>query len=317
MQKRQLGNTDLQVAPITFGGNVFGWTIDQEKSFEIIDAFVGAGFNFIDTANNYSYWVKGNDGGESERIIGNWLKKRRIRDKVVLATKVGGRNKTMDNANSTRKHIIEEVDNSLLRLQTDYIDLYQLHYDDGVTPVEETLSAFQDLIKEGKIRWVGASNISPARLQESLKVSKEQGLPKYQTLQPEYNLYVRENYEKNFEPIVLQNDMSVLNYYSLASGFLTGKYRNDNDLDKSQRGKDVKQYLDARGLRILDALEEISVENKTTSAVVALAWLLQRPSITAPIVSATSLSQLESIIRAPLLDLSSSAVARLNEASAY
>lgn len=317
MQKRQLGNTDLQVAPITFGGNVFGWTIDQEKSFEIIDAFVGAGFNFIDTANNYSYWVKGNDGGESERIIGNWLKKRRIRDKVVLATKVGGRNKTMDNANSTRKHITEEVDNSLLRLQTDYIDLYQLHYDDGVTPVEETLSAFQDLIKEGKIRWVGASNISPARLQESLKVSKEQGLPKYQTLQPEYNLYVRENYEKNFEPIVLQNDMSVLNYYSLASGFLTGKYRNDNDLDKSQRGKDVKQYLDARGLRILDALEEISVENKTTSAVVALAWLLQRPSITAPIVSATSLSQLESIIRAPLLDLSSSAVARLNEASAY
>lgn len=317
MQKRQLGNTDLQVAPITFGGNVFGWTIDQEKSFEIIDAFVDAGFNFIDTANNYSYWVKGNDGGESERIIGNWLKKRRIRDKVVLATKVGGRNKTMDNANSTRKHIIEEVDNSLLRLQTDYIDLYQLHYDDGITPVEETLSAFQDLIKEGKIRWIGASNISPARLQESLKASKEQDLPKYQTLQPEYNLYVRENYEKNFEPIVLQNDMSVLNYYSLASGFLTGKYRNENDLDKSQRGKDVKQYLDTRGLRILDALEEISVENKTTSAVVALAWLLQRPSITAPIVSATSLSQLESIIRAPLLDLSSSAVARLNEASAY
>lgn len=317
MQKRQLGNTELQVAPITFGGNVFGWTIDQEKSFEIIDAFVEAGFNFIDTANNYSYWVKGNDGGESERIIGNWLKKRRIRDKVTIATKVGGRNKTMDNANSTRKHIIEEVDNSLLRLQTDYIDLYQLHYDDGVTPVEETLSAFQDLIKEGKIRWIGASNISPERLQESLKTSKEKGLPKYQTLQPEYNLYVRENYEKNFEPIVLQNDMSVLNYYSLASGFLTGKYRNDNDLDKSQRGRDVKQYLDERGLRILDALEEISVEYKTTSAVIALAWLLNRPSITAPIVSATSLSQLESIIRAPMLELNDSAIVRLNEASRY
>lgn len=317
MQKKQLGNTDLQVAPITFGGNVFGWTINQEKSFEIIDAFVDAGFNFIDTANNYSYWVKGNDGGESERIIGNWLKKRRIRDKVVIATKVGGRNKTMDNPNTTRKHIIEEVDNSLMRLQTDYIDLYQTHYDDGKTPIEETLSAYQDLIKEGKIRWIGASNISPARLKESLKASKEQGLPKYQTLQPEYNLYVRENYEKNFEPIVLENNMSVLNYYSLASGFLTGKYRNDNDLDKSQRGKDVKQYLDERGLRILDALEEISIENKTTSAVVALAWLLHRSSITAPIVSATNMSQLDAIIKAPSLELNDSAIARLNEASAY
>lgn len=317
MQKRQLGNTELQVAPITFGGNVFGWTIDEPTSFEIIDAFIDAGFNFIDTANNYSYWVKGNDGGESERIIGNWLKKRRIRDKVVIATKVGGRGKTTDKPNTSRKHIIEEVDNSLKRLQTDYIDLYQTHYDDGITPVEETLSAYQGLIKEGKIRWVGASNISPERLKESLKASKENNLPKYQTLQPEYNLYVRENYERNYEPIVLENNMSVLNYYSLASGFLTGKYRNDNDLDKSQRGKDVKQYLDQRGLRILDVLDEISVEYKTTSAVVALAWLLQRPSITAPIVSATNLSQLEAIVKAPLLELSSSAVARLNEASKY
>lgn len=166
MQKRRLGNTDLEVSPVAFGGNVFGWTIDQEKSFEIIDGFVGAGFNLIDTANNYSYWVKGNDGGESERIIGNWLKKRRVRDKVVIATKVGGRNKTMDHPNSTRRHIMEEVDKSLIRLQTDYIDLYQTHYDDGVTPIEETLSAYQDLIKEGKIRCIGASNISPERLQK-------------------------------------------------------------------------------------------------------------------------------------------------------
>ncbi len=317
MQKRRLGNTDLEVAPIAFGGNVFGWTIDQDKSFEIIDGFVGAGFNLIDTANNYSYWVKGNDGGESERIIGNWLKKRRIRDKVVIATKVGGRNKTMDNANSTRKHIMEEVDNSLMRLQTDYIDLYQLHYDDGITPIEETLSAFQDLIQEGKIRWIGASNISPERLIESLDIAEKYNLPKYQTLQPEYNLYERENYETQYESIVLEKGLGVLNYYSLASGFLTGKYRKTEDLGQSQRGKDVQKYLDDRGIRILKALDEIAFEYKTTSAVVALVWLIRRSSVTAPIVSATNLSQLEAIKQAPLLNLSSSALLRLNEASAY
>jgi len=317
MQKRKLGNTELQVAPMTFGGNVFGWTIDEAKSFEIIDAFVGAGFNFIDTANNYSYWVKGNDGGESERILGSWLKKRRIRDKVVIATKVGGRNKTMDNANATRKHIMQEVDHSLIRLQTDYIDLYQLHYDDGSTPIEETLSAFQDLIKEGKIRWIGASNISPSRLTESLEIAKKYNLPKYETLQPEYNLYMRENYETNYEPIALKYNLGVMNYYSLASGFLTGKYKSTDDLSQSQRGKDVQQFMDERGKKILKVLDEISTEFKTTSAVVALAWLLQRPSITAPIVSATSLSQLDAIIQAPSLNLNSSAVMRLNNASEY
>ena len=317
MQKRKLGNTDLEVSPIAFGGNVFGWTIDQDKSFEIIDGFVGAGFNLIDTANNYSYWVKGNDGGESERIIGSWVKKRRIRDKVVIATKVGGRNKTMDNANTTRKHIMEEVDKSLIRLQTDYIDLYQTHYDDGVTPIEETLSVYQDLIKEGKIRWIGASNISPERLLKSLEIAEQYNLPKYQTLQPEYNLYERENYETIYEPIVMKNNLGVMNYYSLASGFLTGKYRNMDDLGQSQRGKDVQKYLDERGLKILDALAEISVEYKTTSAVIALAWLIRRASVTAPIVSATSLSQLEAIIQAPQLELNSSAIMRLNEASSY
>lgn len=317
MQKRRLGNTDLEIAPIAFGGNVFGWTIDQEKSFEIIDEFVGAGFNLIDTANNYSYWVKGNDGGESERIIGNWVKKRRIRDKIIIATKVGGRNKTMDRANSSKKHIIQEVDNSLMRLQTDYIDLYQTHYDDGITPIEETLSAFQDLIQEGKIRWIGASNISPARLKESLDIAEKYNLPKYQTLQPEYNLYERENYETQFEAIVLENGLGVMNYYSLASGFLTGKYRKTDDLRQSQRGKDVEKYLDDRGIRILKALDEISFEYKTTAAVVSLAWLLHRSSITAPIVSATNLSQLEAIKHAPMLNLNSSALIRLNEASAY
>lgn len=317
MQKRKLGNTDLEVSPIAFGGNVFGWTIDQEKSFEIIDAFVDAGFNLIDTANNYSYWVKGNDGGESERIIGNWLKTRRIRDKVVIATKVGGRGKSADKPNTTKKHIKQEVDNSLMRLQTDYIDLYQTHYDDGITPIEETLSAYEDLIKEGKIRWIGASNITPGRLVESLEAAEKYNLPKYQTLQPEYNLYERENYETLYEPIVLKNGLGVMNYYSLASGFLTGKYRKDDDLGQSQRGKDVQKYLDERGLRILDALDEISLEYKTTSAVVALAWLLHRSSITTPIVSATSLNQLESIKQAPMLELNSSAVMRLDEASNY
>lgn len=317
MQKRRLGNTDLEIAPIAFGGNVFGWTIDQDKSFEIIDGFIGAGFNLIDTANNYSYWVKGNDGGESERIIGNWLKKRRIRDKVIIATKVGGRNKTMDVANSTKKHIMQEVDNSLMRLQTDYIDLYQTHYDDGITPIEETLSAYQDLIKEGKIRWIGASNISPERLVQSLDIAEKYNLPKYQTLQPEYNLYERENYETQYEAIVLERGLGVMNYYSLASGFLTGKYRKTDDLGQSQRGKDVQKYLDERGLRVLEALDEISFEYKTTAAVVALAWLLHRSSISAPIVSATNLSQLEAIKHAPLLNLSSSALMRLTEASNY
>lgn len=317
MQKRKLGNTDLEVSPIAFGGNVFGWTIDQEKSFEIIDAFVDAGFNLIDTANNYSYWVKGNDGGESERIIGNWLKQRRIRDKVVIATKVGGRGKSADKPNTTKKHIKQEVDNSLMRLQTDYIDLYQTHYDDGITPVEETLSAYEDLIKEGKIRWIGASNITPGRLLQSLEAAEKYNLPKYQTLQPEYNLYERKNYETLYEPIVLKNGLGVMNYYSLASGFLTGKYRKDDDLVQSQRGKDVQKYLDERGLKILNALDEISHEYKTTSAVVALAWLLHRPSITTPIVSATSLNQLESIKQAPLLELSSAALLQLDQASEY
>lgn len=317
MQKRKLGNTDLEVSPIAFGGNVFGWTIDQGKSFEIIDAFVDAGFNLIDTANNYSYWVKGNDGGESERIIGNWLKQRRIRDKVVIATKVGGRGKSADKPNTTKKHIKQEVDNSLMRLQTDYIDLYQTHYDDGITPVEETLSAYEDLIKEGKIRWIGASNITPGRLLQSLEAAEKYNLPKYQTLQPEYNLYERKNYETLYEPIVLKNELGVMNYYSLASGFLTGKYRKDDDLVQSQRGKDVQKYLDERGLKILNALDEISHEYKTTSAVVALAWLLHRPSITTPIVSATSLNQLESIKQAPLLELSSAALLQLDQASEY
>lgn len=317
MEKIQLGNSELNVAPIAFGGNVFGWTIDENQSHEIIDAFVGNGFNLIDTANNYSYWVKGNDGGESERIIGNWLKKRRLRDKVVIATKIGGRGKSFDKPNASKKHIIEEVDNSLMRLQTDYVDLMQLHYDDGTTPVGETLSAFQDLIQEGKIRFIGASNITPDRLVESLEASDKFNLPRYQTLQPLYNLYDREKFETEFQSIAAVQKLSVMNYYSLASGFLTGKYRNDTDFGQSQRGKDVKQYMNERGFRILDCLDEISKEQNTTPAVISLAWLLNQPTVVAPIVSATSLRQLESIIQAPKIVLTTEQEARLDEASDF
>lgn len=317
MEKIQLRNSELNVAPIAFGGNVFGWTIDENQSHEIIDAFVGNGFNLIDTANNYSYWVKGNDGGESERIIGNWLKKRRLRDKVVIATKIGGRGKSFDKPNASKKHIIEEVDNSLMRLQTDYVDLMQLHYDDGTTPVGETLSAFQDLIQEGKIRFIGASNITPDRLVESLEASDKFNLPRYQTLQPLYNLYDREKFETEFQSIAAVQKLSVMNYYSLASGFLTGKYRNDADFGQSQRGKDVKQYMNERGFRILDCLDEISKEQNTTPAVISLAWLLNQPTVVAPIVSATSLRQLESIIQAPKIVLTTEQEARLDEASDF
>jgi aryl-alcohol dehydrogenase-like predicted oxidoreductase len=317
MDKIQLGNTELNVSPIAFGGNVFGWTIDETQSHEIIDAFVGNGFNLIDTANNYSYWVKGNDGGESERIIGSWIKKRRIRDKIVLATKVGGRGKNQDKPNSTKKHIVQEIDNSLMRLNTDYIDLYQLHYDDGITPVEETLSAFQDLIQEGKIRFIGASNISADRLIESLEASDKYNLPRYQTLQPLYNLYDREQFETEFQSIAAVQKLSVMNYYSLASGFLTGKYRTDADFGQSQRGKDVKQYMNARGFRILEALDEVAKEQSTTPAVISLAWLLNQPTIAAPIVSATSLRQLESIIQAPKIQLTADQEAKLDKASDF
>lgn len=317
MDKIQLGNSDLKVAPIAFGGNVFGWTIDEQQSFEIIDAFVGNGFNLIDTANNYSYWVKGNDGGESERIIGNWLKARRIRDKVIIATKVGGRGKNQDKPNASKRHILEEVDNSLVRLQTDYIDLYQLHYDDGTTPVEETLSAFQDLIQEGKIRYIGASNISAERLLDSLEASEKFNLPRYQTLQPLYNLYDREKFETDYQSIAAVQKLSVMNYYSLASGFLTGKYRTDADFGQSERGKDVKQYMNERGFKILDALDGVANEHNTTPAVIALAWLLNQPTIAAPIVSATSLRQLESIIQAPQIHLTDEQEAKLDDASDF
>lgn len=315
MEKRKLGNSDLFVYPITFGGNVFGWTIDEAKSFEILNGFTEAGFNFIDTADVYSRWKPENNGGESESIIGNWMQERKNRSQVILATKVGadmGAGKSL-----AKKYIFEAVDASLKRLKTDYIDLYQSHYDDPETPVEETLEAYDQLIKAGKIRWIGASNFSAARLKESLDVAQKLSLPKYQSFQPEYNLYKREEYEKEFEQVVKDHQLGVINYYALASGFLTGKYRSEEDLNKSQRGGGIKAYLNPRGFKILKALDEVSEQYNASAASVALAWLIARPSITAPIASVTSLAQLEDLKRAAALKLNIEDIAILDEASSW
>lgn len=316
METKELGRSGIKIFPIVFGGNVFGWTIDEKTSFEILDGFTDAGFNFIDTADIYSYWAPGNKGGESEKIIGNWIKKKKNRADVVIATKVGG--ETNDHGrNITKNYIIKTVEESLKRLQTDYIDLYQTHWDDNVTPVEETLSAYQQLLKEGKIRAVGASNLSPERLQASLDASNKLGLPRYETFQPCYNLYDREGFESELEDICLSNQLGVITYYSLASGFLSGKYRSQNDIANatSARKEGIQKYLNTRGQKILTILDEVAAEYDTTPATVSLAWLLARPSVTAPIVSATNLKQLESLIQAPQLQLSDDTIRILTQTS--
>lgn len=316
MEKRQLGNTDLQVYPIAFGGNVFGWTINEKQSFEILDGFTEAGFNFIDTADVYSRWASGNVGGESEAIIGKWMKQKKNRQNLIITTKVGS---DMGDGKSGLKksYVLKAIEDSLRRLQTDYLDLYQTHFDDESTPVLETLEAYEQLIKEGKIRWIGTSNMTVERIDESLKTSKEHGIAKYETLQPYYNLYSREKYESNLESLVLENNLGVFTYYSLESGFLTGKYRSKKDLIKSARGARMENYFNDRGMKILDALDEVSKQYHTTLAAVALAWLIQKPSITAPIVSATNLSQLDSIIKAPQLNLDTNALNFLDSESAW
>lgn len=311
-----MGQSDLNVAPLTLGGNVFGWTIDEARSFEILDGFAAAGFNLIDTADVYSRWAPGNEGGESETIIGNWMKARGNRDQVIIATKVGadmGKGKK----DLSRDYILKAAEDSLRRLQTDHIDLYQTHWDDDTTPVEETLEAYQQLIKEGKVRWIGASNLSPERLLASLEASEQHGLPRYQSFQPHYNLYVRDQFEKTLEQICLDHQLGVINYYSLASGFLTGKYRSEADLSKSARGGGVKEYLNPRGYKILAALDEVAAHYRTQPASVAIAWLIARPSVTAPIASATSTAQLQDLVAAAQLQLDAEAIALLNEASAW
>jgi aryl-alcohol dehydrogenase-like predicted oxidoreductase len=316
MNKRKLGKSGIEVAPLAFGGNVFGWTVDEAMSFKLLDAFVAAGFNLIDTADVYSRWAPGNKGGESETIIGKWLKQSGKRQKVVIATKVG-MEMAPDKKGLKKQYIFESVEDSLRRLQTDYIDLYQSHKDDPETPLEETLEAYAELIKQGKVRAIGASNFSAERLGEALEVSNRHGYPRYESLQPLYNLYDREEYETKLEPIVQKNSLGVIPYYALASGFLTGKYRSEADLSKSARGQGIKKYLNERGFGILRALDEVSERYNSTPARVAIAWLLARPSITAPIASATNLEQLNDLIDATKLNLDSDAIEVLNRASAY
>lgn len=314
MEQRTIGSSSLSVAPLAFGGNVFGWTADESTSFQLLDAFVAAGFSLIDTADVYSRWVPGNKGGESETIIGNWLKKSGKRDAVVIATKLGAE-LAPDKKGLSKGYIERAVNDSLKRLQTDYIDLYQSHYDDPNTPIDETLEAFGQLIKAGKVRFIGASNFTPERLRESMDISAKHGYPAYQSLQPEYNLYDRQNYEQNYEPIVKQSGLGVLNYYALASGFLTGKYRSDADLAKSPRGQGVKKYLNDRGNRILQALDEVADQYGATPAQISLAWLMARPGITAPIASATSVEQWHDLAKAADLQLDQSAISKLTAAS--
>jgi len=317
MKKVQLGNTKIEISPIIFGGNVFGWTLNEEESFRILDAFIDKGFNAIDTANNYSYWVEGNVGTESERMIGKWLKARGNRHQIVLATKVGGRNMIQDKPNTTKKHILKEVEDSLMRLETDYIDLYQTHYDDIKTPVEETLSAYNQLIKEGKVRVIGASNFSSERLIDSLEKAKLYNLPSYQTLQPEYNLYDRQQFEEFLQPVADKYELGVIPYYSLASGFLSGKYKNEEDLKQSVRGEGIKKYLNERGFRILEAINTIATQYQISYAAVSLAWLMNQKTVLAPIASATKEQHLDAFIEAVNVELSHDEIKLLTEASDY
>ncbi|MDB5022990.1 MAG: aldo/keto reductase [Mucilaginibacter sp.] len=316
MEKRELGASGIKVTPFCFGGNVLGWTADEHTSFDLLDAFVDSGFDFVDTADVYSAWAPGNKGGESETIIGKWVKKSGKRDKIIIATKVG---KPMgpDKKGLSKAYITRAVEESLKRLQTDYIDLYQSHEDDKNTPLTETMETFTDLIKQGKVRTIGASNFDADRLKESLEVSKKNGFTTYQTLQPAYNLYDRADYEKELEPVCLENNIGVITYYALASGFLTGKYRSENDLSKSKRGSGIKGYLNERGFKILDALERIAKEYKTAPASVAIAWIIAKPGITAPIASATSVKQLHETTKALDLNLSKDAIDLLTKASNY
>lgn len=317
MQKRKLGNSGIEVAPLCFGGNVFGWTADEKRSFDILDAFTDAGFNFVDTADIYSRWIEGNKGGESETIIGKWFRKSGKRQKVVLATKVGFE-MAEDKKGLSRRHILASVDLSLKRLQTDCIDLYQSHTDDETVPQEETLEAYQALIKAGKVRAIGASNFTAARLSSAIEAAKRHGLPFYQSLQPEYNLYDREKFESELAGVCAANNIGVINYYALGRGFLSGKYRSEADLSKSPRGASVqKNYFNDRGWCILKALDEAAANNNATPAQVAIAWLVARPGITAPIASATSLEQLGDLIKAVTLKLDGTAIKALDEASSY
>jgi aryl-alcohol dehydrogenase-like predicted oxidoreductase len=315
MDLRRLGQSDLRIAPLMLGGNVFGWNVDQATSSALLDAFIDAGFNAIDTADTYSRWVKGHQGGESETVIGNWLKASGKRAKVVIATKVGS---DMGEGKTVRKdYVLRAAEGCLKRLQVDCIDLLQTHFDDEVTPPEETMAAYAQLIAQGKVRAIGASNMSMARLKASLAASQALGIPRYQSLQPNYNLYDRVDFESQYLPVCKAESLGVITYYSLAGGFLTGKYRTAADAAKNpSRGGKVKGYFDARGQRILQALDDVAARHSATPAQIALAWLIAQPCVTAPIASATSLKQLHEIMQAPRLKLPREDLQTLDKASA-
>jgi len=316
MNTRELGKSGLKVSVVTLGGNVFGWTADEAASFKVLDAFLAAGGNFIDTADVYSKWVPGHSGGESETIVGRWVASRRNRSQVLIATKVGAEMGSGTKGLS-RAYIVREVEDSLRRLQTDHIDLYQSHVDDPDTPMEETLGAYADLIKQGKVRAIGASNFTAERLAQALAFSAQHGFPRYQSLQPLYNLFERAGYESALEPLCLKEHIGVIGYSSLGSGFLTGKYRSEADLGKSPRGQGVqKRYFNDRGFRILAALDEVAKRYASTPGAVALAWLIARPSVTSPIASATNTEQLNELVAATRLVLDPEAIERLDQASA-
>ena len=314
MKLRRLGRSALQVPPLCFGCNVFGWTADEATSFALLDALLERGVNFLDTADVYSRWAPGHQGGESEAVIGRWMKARGNRDRVILATKVG-----MDMGEGRvglkPAYIAEAVEASLTRLGTDYIDLYQSHKDDPETPQAETLGAFQRLIEAGKVRAVGASNFSADRLGEALAIAERENLPRYESLQPEYNLYDRSGFEGPLKTVCRENEVGVITFFSLAAGFLTGKYRSEADLGKSPRGsRNIPKYMNERGTRILSALDEVATAKAAEPASVALAWLMAKPAVTAPIASATSLRQLETLLTAAELTLSDAEVRLLDEA---
>lgn len=315
MQKRNLGSSGLSIGPLMFGGNVLGWTLDEEQSFAMLDAWLAAGFNAIDSADVYSRWAAGHQGGESETVLGRWFKARGNREQVVLATKVG---MSMGNGRQglSKKYILQAVEDSLRRLQTDYIDLYFSHIDDQETPLEETLEAYQQLVQQGKVRAIGASNYSGARLQEALQLADEKSLPRYTVLQPFYNLYDRHEFEKDLAPLCQRENLGVIPYFSLASGFLTGKYRSREAAKGRARESMVDRYFDARGIRILGSLDSVAEATSSSPAAVALAWLMAQPAVTAPIVSATSIAQLDQLKEATTLKLDDAALEELNSASA-
>lgn len=314
MQRLQLGKTDLKIPPIVFGGNVFGWTLNESESFKILDEAFENGFFAIDTADSYSHWASGNSGGESEEIIGKWQKDRGLRDRLQIFTKVGS-NPGFEKRNLSKDYILKTVEESLRRLRTDYIDLYFTHWDDPIVPVEETLEAYYNLIKDGKVRYIGASNLSPERLVESLKAAKESFLPTYSVFQPEYSLAERDKFEGELKQICLEYELGVISYFSLASGFLTGKYRNKEDFKRENRKEIVKNYATEKGYKILEVLDDLSARHNTSNAAIALHWIMKKPYITAPIASATKSAHLKAFSEAVNLELTEAEMQELNEVS--